>query len=599
MNKPSTGQESEAQSQQLHQTERYGRYFQAICNNASVALFIVDERQQCVYMNPAAEELTGFTFAEARGRALHAMIHHTRPDGRPYPLAECPIDRAFPENNQQQGEEIFVHKNGHFYTVAYTASPIREAGGVVGTVVEVRDISKQKRDEEAFREQARSLEIVNEVGTALTAELDLAKLVQAATDAGTEITGAQFGAFFYNVINERGEAYTLYTLSGVPREMFDKFPMPRATQLFGPTFRGEGIIRIGDVLQDARYGKNEPYHGMPKGHLPVRSYLAVPVVSRSGTVLGGLFFGHSKTNVFTEQSESILKAIASQAAIAIDNAQLYQAVQRELAEQKRAEEALRESEQALKSAQAELKQHAEELEQKVEERTTSLREAAAQMEEFSYSVSHDLRAPLRAMQGYSKVLLDEYGDRLGEGRSYLERIIRSGERMDLLTQEVLTLSRLSREEVELKQVSMDRLVHDVIQAYPAFQSPQAEIEVKPLLDVVGQESLLSQVISNLLGNAVKFVKPGIRPRIRIWTELREERVWLWVEDNGIGIKPEYQKRIFGIFERVHSEGKYEGTGIGLAIVRKAVERMGGSVGIESDGVNGSRFWIQLGKPVTA
>jgi signal transduction histidine kinase len=315
--------------------------------------------------------------------------------------------------------------------------------------------------------------------------------------------------------------------------------------------------------------------------------------------LGGLFFGHSTPNVFTEQSESILKAIASQAAIAIDNAQLYQAVQRELVEQKRAEEALRASEQALKSAQAELKQHAEELEQKVQERTTSLREAVTQMEEFSYSVSHDLRAPLRAMQGYSKVLLEEYGERLGDGCRYLERIVRSGERMDQLTREVLTLSRLSREEVVLKQVSLNRLVQDVIQAYPAFQSPQAEIEVKPLLDVIGQESMLSQVISNLLGNAVKFVKPGTRPQIRIWTELRGERVWLWVEDNGIGIKPEYQKRIFGIFERVHSEGKYEGTGIGLAIVRKAVERMGGSVGIESDGVNGSRFWVQLDKPVPA
>src|SRR5687767_11477077 len=145
----------------------------------------------------------------------------------------------------------------------------------------------------------------------LAAELDLEKIVQAVTDAATELTGAQFGAFFYNVVDERGQAYQLYTLSGVPREAFAGYPMPAATALFGPTFRGEGIIRLGNVRKDSRFGKHPPHHGLPPGHLPVTSYLAVPVISRSGEVWGGLFFGHPEADVFTERVERIVSGLVS------------------------------------------------------------------------------------------------------------------------------------------------------------------------------------------------------------------------------------------------------------------------------------------------
>jgi PAS domain S-box-containing protein len=190
------------------------------------------------------------------------------------------------------------------------------------------DITESRLREEMLRHRTRSLEIINRVGNALAAELDLKKIVQIVTDASREVSGAQFGAFFYNVSNESGESFLLYSLSGAPYEAFDKFPMPRNTQLFGPTFRGEGVLRIGDVLNDPRYGKNPPHHGMPAGHLPVRSYLSVPVTSRSGKVLGGLFFGHPEPNVFTAEAEGIVTAIAAQASVAFDNANLYQTVER-------------------------------------------------------------------------------------------------------------------------------------------------------------------------------------------------------------------------------------------------------------------------------
>jgi PAS domain S-box-containing protein len=190
------------------------------------------------------------------------------------------------------------------------------------------------------RDEARALEVLNRTGVAVAAEHDLERLVQLVTDAGVELSHAAFGAFFYNVIKQGGEAYTLYTLSGAPRSAFEKFPMPRNTAIFEPTFRGRGTVRSDDILSDARYGKSAPYHGMPEGHLPVRSYLAAPVVSRSGEVLGGLFFGHPQSRVFTDRAERIVTALASQAAVAIDNARLYQTSQREITARRDAEREL-------------------------------------------------------------------------------------------------------------------------------------------------------------------------------------------------------------------------------------------------------------------
>lgn len=182
---------------------------------------------------------------------------------------------------------------------------------------------EQQRSEAAFREQAEVLWTLNDVNQLVSAELDLDKLVQAVTDAGVELTGAGFGAFFYNLRNEEGESYTLYTLSGASRDAFATFPMPRNTQVFGPTFEGKGVIRVHDITRDPRYGQNPPYHGMPDGHLPVRSYLAVPVKSRSGEVLGGLFFGHPDPGVFSARAEHLAAGLASQAAVALDNARLF------------------------------------------------------------------------------------------------------------------------------------------------------------------------------------------------------------------------------------------------------------------------------------
>ena len=198
----------------------------------------------------------------------------------------------------------------------------------------------------------RNLELVVKTGLLLAKNLDLHMLVQAATDAGLELCGAQFGAFFYNVIDRTGESYLLYTLSGVDRSKFEKFPMPRNTAVFGPTFEGLGVVRSGDITKDPRYGRNAPYHGMPPGHLPVHSYLAVPVKSQTGEVLGGLFYGHEKTDVFEQESEDLVATVAAQAAIAMENFRLREEVSRKVEALEKAERQQRENFRRMSEAAA-------------------------------------------------------------------------------------------------------------------------------------------------------------------------------------------------------------------------------------------------------
>jgi PAS domain S-box-containing protein len=200
-------------------------------------------------------------------------------------------------------------------------------------LVSIADISKQKATE-------HRLEMLNHIARTLSSDLDIERIVQTVTDSATKLSGARFGAFFYNVVGDQGESYLLYALSGAPRAAFEKFGLPRNTAVFEPTFRGTGIMRSDDIRKDPRYGRSAPHHGMPAGHLPVASYLAVPVISRSGEVLGGLFFGHDRPGVFTAESEEIVAGIAAHAAIAIDNARLLRAAQNEINQRRLAEQSL-------------------------------------------------------------------------------------------------------------------------------------------------------------------------------------------------------------------------------------------------------------------
>mgnify|MGYP000212263255 CR=1 FL=1 len=202
-------------------------------------------------------------------------------------------------------------------------------------------VARLNTAEQALAEEVRRSRALNRIAEAIGAGHDTDELVQTVVDGGVELTGAQFGAFFYNVIDAAGEGFMLYSLSGAPRSAFEAFPMPRNTAVFAPTFNGEGVVRSDDITQDRRYGHNAPRRGMPEGHLTVRSYLAVPVVTREGAVLGGLFFGHSATGRFDTRAETLLIGLAAQAAVAIESVRARDAAQAELAQRRDAEERLK------------------------------------------------------------------------------------------------------------------------------------------------------------------------------------------------------------------------------------------------------------------
>ena len=245
--------------------------------------------------------------------------------------------------------------------------------------------------------------------------------------------------------------------------------------------------------------------------------------------------------------------------------------------------------------QRQTQNYTSELEAKVAQRTQQLEEINCELKAFTYTISHDLKAPLRAIQGFATALQEDYEDCLDDlGIEYTNRLVSSAQHMDLLIQDLLTYSRLSRSEIQLSSVDLSIVTSRAIRELDReIGKTQAQISVvKPLGKILGNQTILLQVISNLITNGIKFVAPEITPHIQIWSEVREDVVRLWIEDNGIGIKPEHQKRIFHVFERLHGNESYQGTGIGLAIVKKGMERLSGRVGVESVLGGGSRFWIE-------
>src|SRR5581483_11978419 len=354
----------------------------------------------------------------------------------------------------------------------------------------------------------------------------------------------------HNVVNETGESYMLYRLSGAPREAFATFPMPRNTDVFGPTFRGEGIVRCDDVTQDPRYGNNAPYHGMPEGHLPVRSYLAVPVISRSGEVLGGLFFGHSLPGKFTQQHEAILAGVAAQAAIAMDNAQLFEQARR---------------------AQKELRRTNDEL-----------RRANQDLETFAYSASHDLQEPLRTVVISTQLLSRRYKDTLPPAASELLGTITSGaQRMESLIRDVLTYATATKYELAPPlAVDTNTVLASVLKDLDGLiRETGATVTSENLPTVLVHENHLVQLFQNLISNALKY-RSKLPPHVHI-SATQQEDWWVFsIVDNGIGIDPVFSQHIFGLFKRLHSQDEYPGSGIGLAVCQRIVEQAGGRIWLQ-------------------
>jgi len=481
----------------------------------------------------------------------------------------------------------------------YLVKPF-SARELIARVDGVLALAKMRRTMgEALREEADALETLNQVGKIVAGELDLNNAVQAVTDAATQLTGAAFGSFFYNVIDEQGESYMLYTLSGAPREAFSKFPMPRNTAVFGPTFRGEGVIRSPDILKDPRYGKNDPHYGMPKGHLPVRSYLAAPVISRSGEVLGGLFFGHHETGVFNERAERLVVGIAAQAAIAIDNARLYQASQ---SYGQRLEKEVAERTAELEAANDELRTQARE-----REKMELVLRQAQKMEavgKLTGGVAHDFNNLLQVIGGSLQLLAkDVAGNEKAEQR--LRNALAGVSRGSKLAAQLLAFGR--RQPLAPKVVNLGRFIRGMDDLLRRALGDGIEIETvisgglwNSLVDPTQVENALLNLAINArdamnghgkltieAGNAMlddgyaaqySDVKPG-------------QYVMLAVTDTGSGMTPEVMEQVFEPFFTTKPEG--QGTGLGLSMVYGFVKQSGGHIKIYSEPGHGTTMRLYL------
>lgn len=371
-----------------------------ITDNATTGLFIMNDQQHCTFMNPAAEAITGYTFEEVQklNKPLHDIVHHTRPDGSHYPMMDCPIDRALPEKNQTQGEDVFVRPDGSFYPVAFTASPIVRGGKAIGTVIEARDVTQEKAVENQIMQLNRDLE-------------------QRVDERTQELTSAN-----------------------------------------------KELARSNVELQD-----------------------------------------------------------------------------------------------------------------------------------FAYVASHDLQEPLRKIAAFSNLLETDYREVLPpEAHRYIKGLQKSSSRMRTLINDLLTYSRVTTEAQPFKPVDLNSIMKDVLEDLQVrIEDTEAQVTVGELCPIEGDPLQLRLLLQNLVSNALKYSRSGVVPEIRVTTESKEGQCTMYVSDNGIGFDDAYIDRIFTIFQRLHGRNEFEGTGVGLAICKKIVDRHNGSITARSTEGEGSTFIVTL------
>jgi len=503
----------------------------AIIHSSEDAIISKNLQSIVTSWNQSAERMFGYTEAEMLGRPIHILI----PDDRKNEENDI-IARLKQGKRVEHFETVRVTKEGKELQVSLTISPIRDkAGNIIGASKIARDITRQKQNEER-------LQIINEVGKSISSHLDMDTILQLVTDATTKLSGAAFGAFFYNTIDARGEAYTLYSLSGAPREAFEKFGMPRNTAVFKNTFNGTAIVRSDDITSDPRYGHNTPHHGMPEGHFPVVSYLAVPVISRNGSVLGGLFFGHPKPARFTSEHEDLVSAIAGQAAIALDNAKLY----------------------------------------------AEINALNGKKDKFIGFASHELKTPVTTIKGYLDIA------RMGKipTGDILSKIEKQVARLQGIINDLLDISKIQAGKMDLdyEKTGLSEIIKESIESVDVHQHI-LETEVPPDdITVIADRQKLVQVIVNLLSNAVKYSEP--LTVISIICRITGDQVEIIVSDQGIGIPAEDLPNIFNQFYRASPEKiKAKGMGLGLFISKEIMEAHSGNIWAESTPGKGSAFHI--------
>ncbi|RYF26711.1 MAG: PAS domain S-box protein [Flavobacteriales bacterium] len=491
--------------------------------------------------NGSAERVFGYTAKEAIGQHISLVIPRDRLNEE-----EFIISKIRTGNKVDHFDTVRIAKDGTERQLSITVSPIVNGSGkVIGASKIARDISSQLEARSATLRYTKRLEILNMVINTISGELDLNNILQKVTDATTELTGAKFGAFFYNKADENGNSYLLSAVSGAAKDEFEGFGMPIDTNIFRSTFSGEGVIRVDDVNKDQHYGKNNPNQG---GHLRIVSYLAVPVISRSGKVIGGLFFGHPAPAKFTEEHESLIVAIAGQAATGIDNAMLYEKVL-ELNDKK---------------------------------------------DEFIGLASHELKTPLASINGYLQILNRLVKDL--SAQKFLDKASLQVRKLTSLVNDLLDVSKIEAGKLKLTIANFD--LRPIIEDSIELIKNTTNVYDIVLMDspancpVLGDSERIEQVVINLLSNAIKYSPGANRVEVRFFED--GDKVVVGVKDFGLGIAEDKIKNLFSRFYRVdEATPNISGLGIGLYLSHEIITRHHGAIWVESELGKGSTFWFSL------
>lgn len=512
--------------------------------------------------NAGAERIFGYKADEVIGKPVTILIPPDHLNEEPAILASIRAGRRV-----EHYETVRKRKDGSLVDISLTVSPIRDGNNkIIGASKIARDISGRKRAEAAVREQAEIIETVNRLGQTLAAELDLPKLTQAVIAAATDVSGARFGLFCY-VSYDPQDATVRYAVSGTPPDTVSLSNEQIARYLFSPGFKAAGTVIVDDFHSDSRFAENSPFAQFRPGQLDLKSYLAIPVLSRSGKVYGGLFCGHPAAGVFTDRAVRIVEGVAAQASIAMDNAHLYEAANKARAD------AEREARRAEESSRLK--------------------------EEFLATISHELRTPLNAILGWTRIL--NAGKLPPEEASRaLQTVERNARAQAQLIDDLLDVSRIitGKLRMDVRPTNPAAFAEAAIEAVrPAAVAK--EIRIRKVFDanasaVAGDAVRLQQVVWNLLSNAVKFTPPG--GHVEVSLQRIDSHIQITVRDTGQGIAPEFLPHVFDRFRQADqaSTRQHGGMGLGLAIVRHLVELHGGSVAANSDGPGqGATFVVRL------
>jgi PAS domain S-box-containing protein len=530
---------------------------QLITDNATAALFILTREDYCTFVNPAAENLTGYSPEDFKNTTLHSLVHHSHPDGSPFPAHECPIIRALNTTGILQNQEsIFIRKDGSLVHVLLNAQPIYNSGSVGSFLLEVHDISQQKEAELALRSKNKNLKTLNRIGKELAAELDLANLLQSITDSCTDVTEAEFGALFYNQIDHQNNRVLRYALSEFNTDAFRPFTTPSDMAAILDKLSDRVLMGEEEIRQDAPPAQRQSGIRHILAHLPINSFLSVPIRSREGEVLGALVFGHSQEAKFSDSDVEIVKGIASQAAIALDNSRLFETIRHQNEE---------------------------------------LFKINNDLDNFVYTASHDLKSPVLNIEGLVYALeaaqKRNKPERVGEILEKIQlSILKFKETIQALT-EVARTNKNLQEDVETFDLNL--LLADVLMSIEDIihkSGSQISTELG-CSQVRFSKAGMSSILLNLITNSIKYRSPQREPHIYIRCCTEEGGIVLEVKDNGLGIPEEHLSKIYTMFRRYHTH--VDGSGIGLYLVKRIVDNHGGSIEVKSELDEGTCFRIHL------